>query len=177
VTEIEQGTGNKEQGAKAAGFRQLLAWQSADDLASAVFDLTEKALDARHRWLGHQIVRAAFSVTSNIAEGYGRSSLGDYARFLELAGASLNEVENGLHFMRRNDVVPKDRLAALEEVRWTTGNLLFGLTRSLRAKLKSKGEWQRGLLKEEATFEYGSGAGDSDSLFQVPSSMFPDSEA
>jgi len=171
----EQGTGNREQGTEARGFRQLKAWQSADHLATAIFELTEKELDTRHRWLGLQIVRAAFSVTSNIAEGYGRSALADYARFLELAGASLNEVENGLHFIRRNEIVPAETLKPIEQLRWATGNLLFGLARALRAKLNNKGEWQRGLIKDEEG-EYRTDS-ERESMFHVPSSMFPDAEA
>ena len=174
---MEQGTGNREQvaGNAGRGFRKLRAWQSADDLASAVFRLTENEIAPGHRWLGLQIMRAAFSVPSNIAEGYGRSALRDYARFVEMAGASLNEVENALHFMRRNEIVRSGSLAALEELRWKTGNLLFGFSRSLRGKLEAKGEWQRGLIKDEEA-DYGTEVWDGEALFRVPGSMFPDAE-
>lgn len=155
------------------GFRRLDAWRAADDLASEIFRLTER-LDQRHRWLGLQSVRAAFSVSANIAEGYGRSSLGDYVRFLEIAGGSLNEVENALHFMERNGVCPDTALTNAKALRWKTGNLLFGLARSLRLKLKNHEDWQRGLIKEQAG-EYVTDT--SNDVFQVPSSMFPDSEA
>ena len=130
-------------------FRKLEAWRKADDLAAELFRLTEKEIPQRHRWLSLQAVRAAFSVTSNIAEGYGRSSLGDYIRFLEFAGASLNEVENALHFMKRNEVVSAKSLQVSEDLRRATGNLLFGLLRSLRTKLQGKGDWQRGLIREQ----------------------------
>lgn len=167
---MEQGSGNT-----GPGFRQLRAWQSADDLASAVFRLSENELAPGQRWLGLQIIRAAFSVTSNIAEGYGRSSLRDYARFIKMTGASLNEVENALHFMRRNRIVRSNSLAALEELRWKTGNLLSGLARSLRGKPEGKGEWQRGLIKDEQA-DYGTEVWDGEALFRVPGSMSPDAE-
>jgi four helix bundle protein len=166
---MEKGTGNKNH-----GFRKLHAWQAADDLASEIFRLTENELNPRHRWLGLQIVRAAFSVSANIAEGYGRSSLGDYLRFLEFASGSLNEVEYALHFVKRNGICPTESIAQAEQLRWKSGNLLFGLARSLRSKLKNNQDWQRGLLKEQAS-EYGTDA--SDSMFQVPSSKFLDAEA
>jgi four helix bundle protein len=182
---MEPGTGNIEW-----GFRKLEAWRKADDLAAEIFRLTEKDVSQRHRWLSVQAVRAAFSITSNIAEGYGRSSLGDYIRFLEFAGASLNEVENALHFMRRNEVVPAKSLEYSEELRRATGNLLFGLLRSLRTKLNAKGDWQRGLLREvgpgytvatEPDWSFGTpdladGLDVPSSGFQVPSSKFPDAE-
>ncbi len=175
----EPGTGNMEQekgrvrpDQEERGFRRLLAWQKADDLAAEVFRLTEKEIDARHRWLSLQIIRAAFSVTANISEGYGRSTLADYSRFLEVAGASLNEVENALHFIRRNGVLAPESLAAAEELRRATGNLLFGLARSLRSKLTNKEGWQRGLVREQSEdYEPNTWV---DSMFQVPGSEFQD---
>jgi len=140
---------------------KLEAWRKADDLASEAFRLTEKEMHPRHRWLALQLARAAFSVTSNIAEGYGRTSLGDYVRFLEFAGGSLNEVENALHFIRRNSVLPSEKLQQAEELRHASSNLLFGLIRALRRRLKSGEPWQRGLLSDESV------------RYQVPTSQFP----
>ncbi len=173
---MEHGTGNWEQGAGGAplGFKQLFAWQRGDDLAAEIYAISEE-LNQRHRWLGLQIVRAAASVTANISEGYGRSNLADYLRFLEFAGRSLNEVENFLHFAKRNGIIPANRLKLAEELRATTGNLLFGLTRSLRNKQRSNGNWQRGLIKEPGD-EYEPISVVDDSLFQVPSSQFPNLE-
>ncbi len=169
---VEHGTWNKEQGAgrEPVGFKQLFAWQKGDDLAAEVFAITEE-LDSRHRWLGLQLIKAATSVTANIAEGYGRSNLADYLRFLEFSGGSLNEVENFLHFAERNKIVRSDRLTLVRELRTATGSLLFGLIRSLRNKQRSKGNWQRGLKESAAEYNPTSA---NDSLFHVPSSMFRD---
>ena len=90
---MEPGQGRARTDASEQGFRKLLAWQKADDLAAEVFRLTEKEMDARHRWLSLQIVRAAFSVTANIAEGYGRRSGKEYKQYLSIAYGSLCELE------------------------------------------------------------------------------------
>ena len=140
---MEQGTGNQEQ-----GFRRLVAWQKADDLASAVFSVAQM-LPLQHRWLRDQAARAAVSVPANIAEGYGRGSLRDYLRFLDIARGSLAELEYYLHFLRRNGLIEAEKLIAAEALRAETGRLLFGLTQSLREKLKAEGPWQRGTLREE----------------------------
>jgi len=152
-----------------SGFKQLLAWQKGDDLASEIFRITEE-LDSRHRWLGLQLIKAAASVTANISEGYGRSALADYLRFLEYAGGSLNEVENFLHFAKRNLIVTPKHLQAAEQLRWATSNLLFGLARSLRNKQRTNGNWHRGI--KEFAADYAATHSDHDSQFQVPCSMF-----
>ena len=160
---MEQGAGNRE-----LGFRQLIAWQKADDLAAEVYTVSS-IVRKQDRWLADQIWHAAFSVTANIAEGYGRSSLPDYLRFLEIAGASLNEVENAIHSFKRNMIVPAEKLQTAEELRAATGNLLFGLMRSLRKKAANKGDWQRGIREPGAEYGFGDGV---EAEFQVPSSQF-----
>src|SRR3989304_10118184 len=116
---MEQETRNKEQ-----GFRRLVAWQKADDLASAVFSVMP-LLSLQHRWLRDQAARAAVSVPANIAEGHGRGSLGDYLRFLDIARGSLAELEYYLHFLRRNGLIEAERLVQGEGLRTETGGPPF----------------------------------------------------
>jgi hypothetical protein len=86
----------------------------------------------------------------------------------------LNEVENGLHFIKKNGIIAPESLAAAEELRRAASNLLFGLMRSLRSKLADKGNWQRGLISEEsAGYAPTTWAGPK---FQVPDSNFPGSD-
>ena len=134
------------------GFRRLKAWQKADDLACAVFQVIV-FVPRDHRWLGNQMVRAAVSVPANIAEGYGRGALRDYLRFLDIARGSLAELEYYVHFLKKSEIVGDKSLAPVEVLRAETGGLLFGLTQSLRDKLREHGHWQRGLMRED-TEEY-----------------------
>jgi four helix bundle protein len=141
----ERGTGNKEQ---RRGFRGLLAWQKADELASAVYRSLRK-LPPDHRWLTLQAVRAAVSVPANIAEGYGRGSLGDYLRFLDIAQGSLAELEYYLIFLEREGLVNRADASKLQEVHMETGRILRGLWRSLKQK-QERGDWDHtGLVREE----------------------------
>ncbi|MBC8869398.1 MAG: four helix bundle protein [Planctomycetes bacterium] len=74
-------------------FRQLKVWEKAHQLTLTVYRVT-KALPPDERFgLTSQIRRAAASVPSNIAEGCGRNSDAELARFMEIAMGSASEVE------------------------------------------------------------------------------------
>jgi four helix bundle protein len=77
-------------------FSRLRVWRDARALAVAVHTAT-KALP-RREWfgLGAQLRNAAVSVPSNIAEGCGRASRKDFARFLSIAIGSTCELETQL---------------------------------------------------------------------------------
>lgn len=79
--------------ASILNYRQLIVWQKAMTLARDVYR-TSARLPIRERYgLTQQVRRAAVSVPSNIAEGQGRMSTGDYVRFLAIARGSLHETE------------------------------------------------------------------------------------
>jgi hypothetical protein len=63
-------------------FKNLLIWQKAVELSLAVYKLTESFPTAERFGLTNQLRRAAVSVASNIDEGYGRSTRGEYLQFL-----------------------------------------------------------------------------------------------
>ena len=142
-----------------SGFRRVIAWQKADDLLAVVYRVADR-IPNRDYWLRSQLLRAASSVSSNIAEGHGRGTVRDYTRFLEMAISSLNEVENDLHVLRRNEIVPASLLEPLEPLRIETGKVLTGLLRAMRTKVASNGDWQRrqvseapGIYRAEADLE------------------------
>ena len=148
------GTRNQEGGAPGGGrgFRALLAWQKADELASGVYRTLGSAPE-RHRWLTVQAMRAAISVPANIAEGYGRGSLGDYLRFLDIARGSLAELEYYLHFIGREGLASDSDVVALQGLRDEAGKLLHGLWRSLKQKARN-GTWDRSGQVREAEISY-----------------------
>ena len=71
-------------------YRKLEVWHDGIELVAEVYRLTE-AFPTRERYgLTSQIRRAAVSVPSNIAEGYGRATRGEYLNHLSVAKGSLN---------------------------------------------------------------------------------------
>jgi four helix bundle protein len=137
------------------GFKKLRTWQRADDLASAVFHAAQQ-IPGQHRWLSSQITRAAVSVPANIAEGYGRGSLGDYLRFLDIARGSLSEVEYYIHFIGKEALVSEEHLMKMTQLHSETGRLLYSLWQSLKAK--SPQQWDHaggvGYVRESAEIPY-----------------------
>jgi four helix bundle protein len=75
-------------------FRGLIAWQKA--LAVHVYRETESFPKAETYGLRSQVRRAAISVVSNIAEGQGRTTTGEFQQFLGHSRGSLLELETQL---------------------------------------------------------------------------------
>jgi len=73
-------------------FRDLDVWQHARDLTLKVYRVTESFPASERFGLTAQIRRAAVSVTANIAEGCGRRTDCEFARFLDIAMGSASDV-------------------------------------------------------------------------------------
>lgn len=74
-------------------FRTLQVWQKAHQLTLDVYHLSEH-LPADERYgLTNQIRRSCASIPTNIAEGCGRNTQSDLARFLHIAMGSASELE------------------------------------------------------------------------------------
>ena len=65
-----------------AGYKNLLAWQVADELASKVYDLSSDFPKSEQFSVTSQLRRAALSVPTNIVEGYARNSKAEFRRFM-----------------------------------------------------------------------------------------------
>ena len=74
-------------------YRRLEVWKRSHALAVALSRVADDAGAARHFWFRDQLLRAAWSVPLNIAEGNGRSTPLDYAAFLDRARGSLFEID------------------------------------------------------------------------------------
>jgi four helix bundle protein len=105
-------------------YRDLVVWQQAMDLAVAVYGATKGWPVEETYGLTNQARRAATSVPSNIAEGYGREMCGSYLQFLRVAQGSLKELETHLLLSLRIGITTKE---AVESV----GKLLRLLLRKL----------------------------------------------
>ena len=82
---------------KVDRFEDLIAWQKARKLTSAIYETTNIDSLTRDYGLSRQMQRAAVSVMSNIAEGYERGSRREFHQFLTIAKASCAELRSQLY--------------------------------------------------------------------------------
>ena len=111
---------------------KLVAWRRADDLFVAIHRLAGTLPDIERFALASQMRRAAYSVPANIVEGMARRSLADRARFLNIAEASLAELNYCLHVCRRLEYLGDDEYRLYEAMALRTGAPLAGLLRQVK---------------------------------------------
>jgi four helix bundle protein len=78
-------------------FRELIAWQLADEFKREIFRILAASARATQDWRFHDQLRSAsWSIGQNIIEGFLRHSAGDFSRFLGFSLGSLGEAEGWL---------------------------------------------------------------------------------
>jgi len=122
--------------AQVRGFMDLIAWQKGMGFVEEVYHVSKGFPSEERFGLTAQIRRAAVSIPSNVAEGYGRSTKADYMHFVDIARGSANEAHTQLLIAERLGFVrPQDSqraLALAEEVQRVLRGLCDGLCRSPR---------------------------------------------
>ena len=121
------------------GHRELRVWQQSMDLAEAVYSLTKQFPRDEIYGLTSQMNRAAVSVPSNIAEGYGRGGR-DYERFIGMAYGSLLELETQTELVGRLGLAPTDQVEPLLTRTASVGRMLNALRAGLRRRRESDPE-------------------------------------
>ena len=112
--------------------KKLRVWQKAIDLVEAIYDSTREFPHNEEYGLKSQMRRAAVSVPSNIAEGLTRAGKNDRLRFLNIAHASLSEIDTQLEICVRVLPLKKHAVDKLEAGVLDVEMLLSGLIRSMR---------------------------------------------
>jgi four helix bundle protein len=115
-------------------FRNLAVWQREIELTVAVYRLTSVFPDTEKFGLTNQMRRAAVSIASNVAEGYGRATRGEYLQFLGHARGSCSGVETQIVIAKELGFGSKEQLRMTEELCSEVGRMLGAIMKSLRSK-------------------------------------------
>jgi four helix bundle protein len=116
---------------KVASYRELIAWQKSVALVTEIYGATRQLPKEELYGLCSQIRRAAVSVPSNIAEGQGRRSTGEFKHFLGNAQGSLCELETQLIVASNLKYLSQKQANLLLEQCAEVGRILHGLQRAL----------------------------------------------
>jgi four helix bundle protein len=115
-------------------FKDLVVWQRSIELTVDVYRLTSKFPEAERFGLTNQMRRASVSIASNIAEGYGRSTKGEYVQFLGHARGSCSELETQIVIAKQLGFGASPNIETTESHCNDVGRLLGGLMKSIRSK-------------------------------------------
>lgn len=115
-------------------FRQLQVWEKSHQLALAVYKATKEFPKEELYGLTSQIRRANMSIPTNIAEGCGRGTDPDFARFLQIAMGSASETEYQLLLARDLDFLQNDVYKKLNNDVEEVKRMLASLIIKIRAK-------------------------------------------
>jgi four helix bundle protein len=114
-------------------FRELVVWQKAIDLAEIIYSVSRPWPREEIYGLTSQIRRAAVSVPSNIAEGQGRVTWGEFVHQLGIAYGSLLEVETQMILAQRLGYACPGEANRVFVATAEIGRLLNGLLQALKA--------------------------------------------
>lgn len=109
---------------KTTSFRDLFAWQLSHQLVLLVYKVTKKFPRDEIHSLTDQVRRAVVSVSSNIAESYGRRSIKEKLQFFNMAMGSLTEVENQIIIGHDLGYISEDEYGSVIEKLLSTGRVL-----------------------------------------------------
>lgn len=112
-------------------YRDYEVFKTAHDMVLLAYRVTRRFPDAEKYGLVSQLRRAATSVPTNIAEGAGRKSDRDFARFLRIAIGSTNEVEYLIRLSRDLQFVDDEISSDLTDLAVRTRQMLERLHASL----------------------------------------------
>jgi len=113
-------------------YQDLIAWQKAKAFATEIYRATETFPKNEIYGLTSQMRRAAVSVASNIAEGQGRLTKGEFCHFLGQARGSLLELETQLSISVDLQFLAENKYKELEEKSSEVRRLVNGLIESMK---------------------------------------------
>ena len=112
--------------------KKLTVWKKSIDIVTIIYEETKQFPREEEYGLKSQLRRAAVSVPSNIAEGLTRKSLNDKLHFLNIAQASLSEIDTQLEISLKINYIDNACYQRIETQIIEIQKMLAGLSRKLK---------------------------------------------
>jgi four helix bundle protein len=110
----------------------LVVWQRAVQLSTEIYRLTASFPKSEQFGLVNQMRRASVSIASNIAEGYGRSTKGEYLQFLGHARGSKCELQTQLVIAKALGFAAEEAYRECERLCADVSRILIAIMRKLK---------------------------------------------
>jgi four helix bundle protein len=115
-------------------FYDLDTWKEAHRLVLSIYELVDRLPPREKFVLSSQMLRAAISITSNIAEGFGRKHLKEKIQYYSMARASLTEPQNQLIICKDVNYVDNKGFSEVWKQSVVVHKMLNALISSLKRK-------------------------------------------
>ena len=112
-------------------YRDLVVWQKSIEMTLAIYKLTDDFPSREMYGLSSQLRRAAVSVASNIAEGYSRTTTGEYKQFLGIAKGSNAEAQTQLIIAKGLNMGDTEKHAQASGLSEEVGKMIHAMLRKL----------------------------------------------
>ncbi|MDG2433308.1 four helix bundle protein [Flavobacterium sp.] len=116
-------------------FRDLLIWQKAMLVVTDIYAITNNFPKSEIYSLTSQLRRSAISIPSNIAEGYGRHGSKDYLKFLNIAIASLFEMQTQIEIAYNLKYIDQTQFNKLYEDSREIERMISAFSRKIKTTL------------------------------------------
>jgi len=114
-----------------SSYRNLIAWQRALELSVTIYRLTGNFPREEVYGLTSQMRRAAVSIASNIAEGYGRGSRREYRQFLRIAYGSVLELQTQLAIANKLGFGESETMERTQAMSEELGKIIWAIQKKL----------------------------------------------
>ena len=118
--------------------KKLDVWQESVALATDIYRVTETFPKTEIYGLTSQMRRAVVSVSSNIAEGAARASSRDFCHFLNIAGASLSELDTQLEIADNLHFITHESKQTIDIKIVSISSKLAGLIKHVKKKVNGE---------------------------------------
>lgn len=113
-------------------FRDLKIWQQSMELVTEIYRATSSFPEEEKYGLTSQLRRSSVSIPSNISEGFGRNSQGDFKRFVNISMGSLFELQTQIEVAKNLEFISKEIFENLYDYSREIERMMSSFIRTLK---------------------------------------------
>ena len=136
------------------GFRKLEVWKEAIEFFVLVKKKVKEISGVSYK-VKDQIEDSAFSVHSNIAEGYGRRFLKESIQFNNIALASIAENYSQVYALLKAEIIDRKWFDIYDQKHYSLENKLISYNKSQIKQLQNKDDWHNDYMLRDIIEQYG----------------------